>query len=409
MESSLYYNTKAINFIKILNRILIAFLLIVAIMIFALSINDTVTFAGGEIYSDTPKMKINAPNEVRVTGVMVKEGQSVKKGDTLFLLENQRTKSDHDILVADIAASERKVGIIKNLMANTKERKKSLQQLLNIQSNIYKTDRKKAAQEIALLNDKLKLSSQQNSILTDKYRTDSLLYAKGAISRYELTESKSRNIDNRKGQVDVTATHRVRNYDYENLTNNYKMSKNDLRRTIIDVDNEIQNYERELLELENFIKDGKYNLTYVKDELQKLVITSPLDGTVSNLFNARQNIELLNKGELLSVIAPSSEKFYAKIALDEKDLIYVKPGQEINLKLDAYNYYQYGPIKGRITYVSPSDVDSTFYCLASINRYNSNIRLKAGYKLKGEVIIEKMQLYQYIMKKLFNKIDTSVN
>lgn len=409
MESSLYYNTKAINFIKILNRILIAFLLIVAVMIFALSINDTVTFAGGEIYSDTPKMKINAPNEVRVTGVMVKEGQSVKKGDTLFLLENQRTKSDHDILVADIAASERKVGIIKNLMANTKERKKSLQQLLNIQSNIYKTDRKKAAQEIALLNDKLKLSTQQNSILTDKYRTDSLLYAKGAISRYELTESKSRNIDNRKGQVDVTATHRVRNYDYENLTNNYKMSKNDLRRTIIDVDNEIQNYERELLELENFIKDGKYNLNYVKDELQKLVITSPLDGTVSNLFNTRQNIELLNKGELLSVIAPSSEKFYAKITLDEKDLIYVKPGQEINLKLDAYNYYQFGPIKGRITYVSPSDVDSTFYCLASINRYNSNIRLKAGYKLKGEVIIEEMQLYEYIMKKLFNKIDNSVN
>ena len=409
MESSLYYNTKAINFIKILNRILVAFLLIVAVLIFALSINDTVTFSGGEIYSDTPKMKINSPNEVRVTSVLVKEGQSVKKGDTLFLLENQRTKSDHDILVADIAASERKVGIIKNLMANTVERKKSLQQLLRIQSNIYKTDRKKTAQEIAFLNDKLKLSTQQSSILTDKYRTDSLLYAKGAISRYELTESKSRNLDNRKGQVDVTTVHQVKNYDYENLANNYKMSKNDLRRTIIDVDNEIQNYQREILELENFIKDGKYNLTYVKDELGKLVITSPLDGTVSNLFNTRQNTELLNKGEVLSVIAPSREKFYAKIYLDERDLIYVKPGQEINLKLDAYNYYQFGPIKGKITYVSPSDVDSTFYCLASIDRYNPNIRLNAGYKLKGEVIIEEMQLYQYIMKKLFNKIDNSVN
>ncbi len=409
MENSIYYNTKAINFIKILNRILIAFLLVVAVLIFALSINDTVTFTGGEIYSDTPKMTINSPNEVRVSKVLVREGQEVKKGDTLFLLENQRTKSDHDILVADIAASERKVEIIKNLMANTVERKKSLQQLLKIQSNIYKTDRNKTAQEIALLNDKLRLSSQQNSILADKYRTDSLLYAKGAISRYELTESKSRNLDNRKGQVDVTATHRVKNYDYENLANNYRMSKNDLRRTIIDVDNQIQNYEREILELENFIKDGKYNLTYVKDELGKLVITSPLDGTVSNLFNTRQNTELLNKGELLSVIAPSREKFYAKIYLDEKDLIYIRPGQEINLKLDAYNYYQFGPVKGRITYVSPSDVDSTFYCLATINRYNSNIKLKAGYKLKGEVIIEEMQLYQYIMKKLFNKIDNSVN
>jgi hypothetical protein len=29
--------------------------------------------------------------------------------------------------------------------------------------------------------------------------------------------------------------------------------------------------------------------------------------------------------------------------------------------------------------------------------------------LKGEVIIERMQLFQYIMKKLFNKIDNSVS
>ena len=62
MESSLYYNTKAINFIKILNRILVAFLLIVAVLIFALSINDTVTFSGGEIYSDTP----SAPNQTKI-------------------------------------------------------------------------------------------------------------------------------------------------------------------------------------------------------------------------------------------------------------------------------------------------------------------------------------------------------
>lgn len=88
---------------------------------------------------------------------------------------------------------------------------------------------------------------------------------------------------------------------------------------------------------------------------------------------------------------------------------YIKNGQEINLKLDAYNYYRFGAIKGNITYVSPSDVDRTFYCLANIKKYNPNIQLKAGYKLKGEVIIEKMKLFQYIIKKLFNKIDNSTH
>jgi multidrug resistance efflux pump len=374
-----------------------------------LNINDTVKFTNGEIFSNTPQTKITAPNDVRVVKVLVKEGQAVKKGDTLFVLDNKRTQSEYDVLRSDVAAMENKVGIIKNLIANTLERKKALQQLLHIQSNIYKTDKSKAAQEISALNDKLNLSTQQTSILTDKFKTDSLLYARGAISKYELTESKNRNLSDRKSELDVRSVHNVKNYDYQNLSNNYKRTKNDLRRTIIDVENDLANYQREMIELETGIKDGKYNLTYMTDELGKLMITAPVDGTVSNLFNTRQNVELVNKGDLLGIVAPEKEKFYAKVILDEKDISYVEKGQDINLKLDAYNYYRYGAVKGKITYVSPSDVNQTFYCLATIKQYNNNINLKAGYKLKGEVIVEKMQMYQYIMKKLFNKIDNSVN
>lgn len=409
MDNSTYYNTKSINFIKILNRILVGFLIIVIVLIFALRMNDTVSFKEGQIFSDTPQLKINAPNEVKIIKVLTKEGQEVSKGDTLFVLENKKTSSEFNVLNTDVASMENKIKIINRLIQNTIERKKSLQQLLYIQSNIYKTDRKKTALEITSLNNKINLSSQQTSILTDKFKTDSLLYAKGAISRYEMTDAKNRNLDIKKGQVDINSSYSNKNYDFENLYNNYSRSKNDLKRSIIDVDNEIQNYQRDIIELQAQIKDGKYNLNYISDELQKLVIVSPINGTVSNLFNARQNIEIVNKGELLTIIAPKKESFYAKVILDEKDLTYIKNGQEINLKLDAYNYYRFGAIKGKITYVSPSDVDRTFYCLATIKKYNPNINLKAGYKLKGEVIIERMQLYQYIIKKLFNNIDNSVN
>lgn len=409
MENSFQYNTKSIRFIKILNRILVAFLVIIIILIFTIKMNDTVSFKEGQIFSDTPQLKINAPNEAKVLKVLVKEGQDIKKGDTLFLLENKKTKSDFEILNTGVAGMRHKISIIHKLINNTQNRKNSLKQLLNIQSNIYQTDRRKAEQEISSLNNKINLSSQQSSILTDKFQTDSLLYAKGAISKYELTETKNRNLDDRKGQIDITSSYEVKNYDFENLSNNYQKTNNDLLRNIIDVENQIHNYQQDIVELETLIKDGKSNLTYITDELGKLLIISPINGTISNLFNARQNLEIVNKGEILTIIAPKKESFYAKVILDEKDLAYIKKGQEINLKLDAYNYYRFGAVKGKITYVSPSDVDKTFYCLASIKKYNSNINLKAGYKLKGEVIIEKMKLYQYIMKKLFNKIDNNLN
>ncbi|QIH39925.1 HlyD family efflux transporter periplasmic adaptor subunit [Flavobacterium sp. Sr18] len=371
--------------------------------------NDTVSFKEGQIFSDTPQLKINAPNEAKVIKVLVKEGQEIKKGDTIFLLENKKTKSDFEILNTGVAGMKHKINIIYKLIHNTRNRKNSLKQLLNIQTNIYKTDRRKAEQEISSLNNKINLSSQQSSILTDKFQTDSVLYAKGAISKYELTETKNRNLDNKKGQIDITSTYEVKNYDFENLSNNYQKTNNDLLRNIIDVENQIHNYQQDIVELETLIKDGKSNLIYITDELGKLHVVSPIDGTISNLFNSRQNLEIVNKGEILTIIAPKKEAFYAKVILDEKDLAYIKKGQEINLKLDAYNYYRFGAVKGKITYVSPSDVDKTFYCLATIKKYNSNINLKAGYKLKGEVIIEKMKLYQYIMKKLFNKIDNNLN
>lgn len=409
MENSFYYNTSSINFIKILFRIFVVFFVVSVILIFTLNVNDTVEFREGLIYSNTPQLKINAPNEVKILKVFVKEGQEVKKGDTIFILENKRTQSDFDIANMDVEGMTNKIVIVKGLIKNAQERKNAINQLLEIQSKIYTTDRKKAEQEIATINNKINLSSEQSSIMSDKYKVDSLLYAKGAISRYELSETKNRNIDDKKGQVDNKFIHTSKNYDFENLSNNYQKTNNDLRRSIIEINSQIKSFEREILELKTLIKDKKYNLTYIIDELGKLIVSSPMDGTVSNVFNAKQNLEIIGKGELLVIIAPKKETFYSKILLKDTDLTYIEKGQTINLKLDAYNYYKFGAIKGKINYISPSDVDSTFYCLASIEKYNHNILLKAGYKLKGEVIIEKMKLYEYILKKLFNKIDNCVN
>jgi multidrug resistance efflux pump len=333
----------------------------------------------------------------------------VEKGDTLFVLENKKTEADFNVLTTDIQSMEQKVKIIKVLISNTQERKKALQQLLQIQSNIYATDRKKTEQDIRLLNNKINLAAQQNSIWNDKFKTDSLLFAKGAISRYELTDTKNRNLDDKKTQVDMKSVSSSKNFDYENLSNNYARTKNDLKRNIIDVDNNLEGYKRDLEEIQTKMKDDSHTLNYIKDEINKLIVVAPFDGTVSNLYNAQQNLEIIPKGELLSIVAPKKEQFYAKVTLDEVDLAYVRKGQEINLKLDAFNYFRFGAIKGKITYVSPSDVNKTFYCLATIYKHNPNIVLKAGYRLNGEVILERMPLYQYIFKKLFNKMDESIN
>ena len=74
MENSFYYDTGAINFIKILFRIFIGFIIIAVLLIFTLELNDTVKFKEGQIYSDSPQLKINAPNEAKVLRTLASFG-----------------------------------------------------------------------------------------------------------------------------------------------------------------------------------------------------------------------------------------------------------------------------------------------------------------------------------------------
>ena len=409
MENSWLYNTHSIKFIKIVSRFLLIFLFVILLLLFFLKINDSVEFKEGTIYSNNPQLKINTPNEVKVLKSFVNEGKEVKKGDTLFILENLKTKADYNIANLDVVTLKEKIGIINKLIQSAEQKKTSVKQLIAIQSNIYTIDRKKAEQEITTLNKKIALASQQSNIISDKHKTDSILYAKGAISRLELIEQKNKRIDDKKSQEDIKSNYHQKTYDYNNLANNFQKTNNDLSQNLIELENQIIGYKRDIVEMKSQIDNKKYNLSYITDELGKLIILAPVNGTVSNIFNSKQNINIIAKNELLAILAPKEEHFYAKITLPEKDLTYIKNNQQVNLKVDAYNYYKFGAIKGIISYISPSDIEKKFYCIAKLNNYNKSINLKAGYQFKGEVIIEEMRLYQYIIKKLFNKLDDSVN
>lgn len=408
VSTDFLYQTNEIQFVKILFRFFLLFILIILFLLLFLRINDSVEFKEGIIYSNNPQLKINTPNEVKINKIFVKEGQKVRKGDTLFILENLKIKTDLDIAKLDVQSMNAKIGITKQLIDNAFLKKAAISKLINIQSNIHKIDRQKIEQEINSINNKIKLIEEQSSIINNKHVTDSILYMKGAISKNELLEQQNKKIDDKKNKEEIESVYEQKKYDYQNLLNNFSKVNNDLRQILVDLDNSIVNYNKEVLELQMQIKSKEYNINFISDELNKLIIVAPFEGTISNIFNTKQEIKIIDKGELLAILAPVKEDFYAKITLLEKDLTYVKINQEVNLKIDAYNHYKFGAIKGKIQYITPSDIDNNFYCIADLNQYKSLFLLKAGYKFRGEIIIEEMKLYQYIIKKIFNKIDNSL-
>jgi len=404
-----YYDSFSISFIKVLYRVLLAFCILVVVMLFTLKINDTVFFKEGEVYSTNPQIKITSPSEVKVREIKVLEGQAVKNGDTLFVLENPKLLSDLKVNQADIEVVGRKMLITKQLAKNAQEKKGYLTKMGEIQSRIYQTDRTKAEQELKSLQSKIAINDQESRLSIEKYKSDSLLYTQGAISKIEAVQTKERNLMAEKQRIEGNMGIRQRIYDYNNLKNNYEKSRNDLFSEINTLESQIQNLLKDKYELTSTLTNKQTENKYLFDEFTKLIVLAPIDGTISNLYSTKQNVFQLNKGELLAIVAPKKESFFVKVTLPERDLIYVKQDQSVNLKLDAFYYYKFGTIKGNISYLSPSDINKTFSALVQLQGYNPQITLKAGYKVKGDIIIDEMVLVEYIFKKLLNKIDNTLH
>jgi len=406
MESFPYQNSSAINFIGIIFRIIAVFVIAVIFILALLKVNDTVTFVDGAVYSNRPQLKITCPGDAKMLKINVHEGQHVNIGDTLFVLENKKNKSEYLSVKSEISGIKTRIAILGELISGCRDRIKSIKKLLAIQANINGIDKDKAKQDIKALNDRIKISNNQSEIVAKKFQADSILYANGAISRLELVEQQSKKLTDSRDAMEIQSTYKIKNYDFENLSNNLKKANQDLEINILELQNEITNHEKQKAEYTEELDIKINNLPYLQEDLNKLTILAKSNGTVSSLFNSKQDIEYLKNGELICIIAPDIESFYAKIILPEKEIAYIKRNQTVNLKIDAFNYYKYGAIKGTISYISNSDVDKSFYCLVQLEKFNKNINLRAGYKLNGDIIIERMRLYEYIIKKILNNLES---
>lgn len=140
-------------------------------------------------------------------------------------------------------------------------------------------------------------------------------------------------------------------------------------------------------------------------EISKQYFIADIDGIVTNVFNLKKSPNILKKNDLLVSILPVNNTYYAKMVIPHADIWLLKKGQEVNLKIDAYCYYKHGITKGKINYISErTNDDSEFYVHVVFDKDIALPQFRAGHSIKGEIIIERMKLWQFILKKMFRKI-----
>lgn len=394
------YDSKEINFIKIFYKILLVFIVVVLLCLFVFPVNDSVSCSYGEIVSKNPQIDFKAPFEIVPKKTLVSKGDIVKKGDTLMIVGN--TSDEYVTLFQQ----NKSIDIDK---LNIEEKVEFYKKEVELGSNQYNIDRNKIGNELNGLNQKVNLLREQERIKRNKLKTDSIMYKQEVISLIELRNSYGDYL-NVKNQVieSQNLVNQLRG-QYGSLENEYFQKKNALEIQISDLlasqNRLVQQKENVNSKLETNVKA----IDIIQSEINKQYIVSNIDGVIIDVFTENQNVSFINKGESLITISPESENFYARVRVDEQYLKYIEVGQTTHLKLDAYYYYQYGPIKGTVSFIPDrKEKDNNFYVLVDLPE-NKKLNLRSGYSLKGDIILSKMILGKYIIKKLFEKYDNQLS
>lgn len=258
--------------------------------------------------------------------------------------------------------------------------------------------------ELRTLDQQYGLQKQRLAAAHEKYVGDSILYKKDMLSKYEYNNTKDANLALRENLALVQSQKNKQLADRNLAYNDFTKEQNSLLLIKVQLDENTQALIQARDDYESHLIQAKDNLRKLDLELGKQYIISTTSGIVNHLFNTKQTSNLISRADLLISVAPKTVSYYAKVFLSEKDIPYVKAGLNVKLKLDAYQRFKHGPINGKISYVAERKENDKFYALVELSKSQSFL-LKSGYKVNGEIVIQRLSLISYFIKKIFNKFD----
>ena len=108
----------------------------------------------------------------------------------------------------------------------------------------------------------------------------------------------------------------------------------------------------ELAELERNVATLGEQVTRADDQEGRAIIRAPIDGFVKNLkYVAMGNV--VKAGEPIMEIVPAKDQLVLELKLMPSDRGYVKLGQEAVVKISAYDFYRYGALEGKVQAIAP--------------------------------------------------------
>ena len=337
--------------------------LVLAIMVFGtawliLAKVDVVVSAQGKVIP-SGEIKILKPLESGVVSkIFVKESDRVKKGDILIQIDPTVTDASLSSKQDDLAVINSDIALLEALINESNLSKDELNKLNSSQISLYNSQKQILASTYE--SNKAKLNSAKLDIKANESEVNrlSLLLGKEEEAKTRLQkvldliakkeyEEVSKNIINLKEQKDI-ALYRLKESKKkleEIIEENQKAIKT-IKSSWIETS---LNKEKEKREL-----GAQINAILFSNKIQQ--IKSPVDGFVGKLLIHTEGGVVSPNDNLISIV-PSDAPLIIKANVLNKDIGFLKLGQEVAVKIDTFSFQKYGLLYGNIIEISKDAIE----------------------------------------------------
>lgn len=291
----------------------------------------------------------------RVGNVFVKNGEYVEKGEVLLTLENREEVAQARDARDIVAMKERRLAVLKLRNGHGTREDEALASV-----------RPQLEQEAERINnqDKIKIASAQLDLTQAELsarQTEQTLSAKAKeleLNRSLLRRYSGLLANGAVAEVQVLEQgNKVRQLESAVASTQEELSKNRARaavqRMITSSTKERLDLDSERLESQTVEEKAQAlnRLSDLRSRVDLTIIRASMAGKISGL--SKQPGQLVAAGEEVVSVIPD-DRDVAKLVVPDMNVGFLSPGMEVQLRLDAYTYSEFGSIKGRLVDVGPS-------------------------------------------------------
>ena len=386
----------------------------------SLSVVDVVTQAPGQILPNSRIQHVQTDATRIVEDIYVVDGDSVSQGDVLikFLDSSEEVTLDYKKkrrleLYQAVLMREVYVSLLDgdSRMAATLDFPADLSnfyrnylsadftafndQLLSLQARVTEADLSVAsvAAELDLINSRIENQKKRVQLLEPLVNSGLENKSDLLELNYQLIEM-GEELNNKNAEIDL-ARAAVR-------TNQIELSKftSDKCASLYQ---ELYSFMREYDQLSEELELDLLNY-------ERTVVRSPMDGIISDLL-VHVRGQVVQPAEVMLSVVPASSDLELEAKVLNQDIGFIRLGQEVQVKLDSFNFTRYGSIGGVVTHIESASVVDEQYgdiypiivelASGSIILGEESFALKPGMTATVAINTNERRLIEYIFAPFF--------